>query len=112
MPTTTDDRVDIDERVGMLRELLGFYGETLGWPHVTESSTRRAAIIGSMTWASMEIARINTQEARLMAWVHPDTLQREVFVALKRKEYQDRVEANRTSVAAATVGGGKTDAHE
>lgn len=36
---------------------------------------------------------------------------REVFVALKRKDYQDRVEANRSSVAA-EVGGGKTDAQQ
>lgn len=81
-----------DERIADLRAVLGFFGESLGWDHVAASPRRQAAIVAAMQWAASEIGRINSREARLNAPVHPDVLQHEVWVGLRRHDAERRRE--------------------
>lgn len=90
----------IDERIDLLRSLLSFYGESLGWDHVAAEPRRQACIIHSMQWAASEIGRINDREYRLTAPVHPDILQSEVWSALRRHDLELR-QAERESAASA-----------
>lgn len=81
--------MEIEEKVALLREALVFYAAALGWGHVAENERRRSGLLETMRWVSCEIGNIigtrkegESREARLDAWVHPDALQHDVWLAM------------------------------